>query len=302
MGNLDGSNPKSSPGIPGSNDETNLKCSVINDEIHDETSEKQNKSPETNIENNSQNKRNRTNSTGELQDPLTTPVAWSDGEDSLLCPVCDKQARDGTIECSLCERWVHFMCENMSVGDQTIYESSASEIYICSCCFIEQLFTEEQLKTQNTTNIQNGLDKSIQREESKLSREKKKQNKPPQKRLSAQEKDEYEEKLIEMRTEIIRLEKMITEQKNIIRNLKIKVGAQIPGHDSLEHETSCDNRLQRLEGDIIRMRLDILEMQMKNILGSQLPRAQLTSPENNENNLQTAQHFYALAEPRHKLR
>ena len=182
-----------------------------------------------------------------------TLIAMTDSQ--LICPICDETANDGTIECSRCEQWVHYSCENMTEADKDIHECDASETYICSSCFLDKLQEDE-----TTTSY---IDKPKVRvpQTNKQPKEKRISQNLQQKTITNKERKEYEDRFISMRTEIIRLEGIINEQKDTIRILRMRDNYENQDHD----KKNQNGRIDRIENDYFRLRLDLLQMQINEL-------------------------------------
>ena len=80
-------------------------------------------------------------------------------EPPLLCPVCNRPAETGTIECSKCNTWIHYECENM---EHRIDDISLNAEFMCSPCVLDEhqhqqnsalqiLRQEQEQQSQQTT-------------------------------------------------------------------------------------------------------------------------------------------------------
>ena len=72
-------------------------------------------------------------------------------EQEALCPVCDQPTKDNSIECDQCEKFVHFLCEN--IDERILEQANKNNEYICSSCHlknIERIEEEEQRKLTTT--------------------------------------------------------------------------------------------------------------------------------------------------------
>ena len=96
------------------------------------------------------------------------------------------------------------------------------------------------------------------------------QTKTQDRQMTNKEKEIYEERFVQMRTEILKLESIIKDQNETIRNLRLMVGSTTHTNVYAGHDQNTPNlytRLQDLEHENVKRRLDILELQIKNIHG-----------------------------------
>ena len=229
---------------------------------------------------------------------LTSPV-HSTAEDNsvpLTCITCDSAVIDNCIECSICQAWLHFNCENLTQDEIEKYTSDESLDYVCASCFLLNLQENEDKVTNCTVpaeaahpNLGSDPDQTTHiadlnqqpagpkiktgtKPKSTTSNKTRKNKKPNgNKNLEKSQTD----KIVEMRTEIIRLEGIINDQRDSIRTLKIKIASNEPTQGSShlhpdrndngypQYLNSVESRLQILENENIKRRLDLLEMQIK---------------------------------------
>ena len=186
-----------------------------------------------------------------------------DTQNLTLCIICDQPAISEAVQCSGCEKWLHFTCEHLSEQDIRTYDESGENIYTCSLCYIQQE-EDRDILNSNTKAPSTQRAKSKTKTTAKGPQKPKSQNQQKKQEASRQT-DEYDKKLIEMRTEILRLENIINEQRDTIRTLKIKVAA-----DTKENANSSTPnehimyRIQNLEHDNLKMRLELLERHVFN--------------------------------------
>ncbi|KAK3089114.1 hypothetical protein FSP39_000940 [Pinctada imbricata] len=176
-----------------------------------------------------------------------------------ICVICDQPAIQMVAQCMGCEKWLHYSCEHLTEKDIQAYEENGENIYTCSLCYIQQ---EEDRETPITSNqhTPNTKTKPNTKVKTTKGQQKQKTSNQPKKQESKGQTNDYDNKLVEMRTEILRLENIINEQRDTIRTLKIKLAA-----DANENtKTGSQNdlilyRIQNLEHDNLKLRLDLLE-------------------------------------------
>ena len=195
---------------------------------------------------------NLTSPTHSIADENTVP---------LMCITCDSAVIDNCIECSICQAWLHFSCENLTQDEIEKYTSDESLDYVCASCFLLNLQENEQGqghidKVTNSTctvsieeahsNLGRDPDQTIHLAElnqqpagpkikigtkpKSITSNKVRQNKQP---IGNKNSDKNQiDKIVEMRTEIIRLEGIINDQRDSIRTLKIKIASNEPTQES----------------------------------------------------------------------
>ena len=210
-------------------------------------------------------------------------IDLAEGEAYPVCPICDQPARHRAIECSICEQWIHYACENI---EDT--EVISSREYICSPCYIRKqeeeeepiniaqsnssshqqntITTPKEVETNSTIETDNRQNPQSKKKGSKNNNNKKKTQGQPKHDCT-----EVERKLTLLQAETARLEDIINEQKNTIRIYKIRLAVprdhQIEQKEAsliqLDSNRDVHDRLTALELDNLKLRMTHLETEHK---------------------------------------
>ena len=177
----------------------------------------------------------------------------------LLCPVCNRLAEIGTIECSKCNSWLHYECENVE------QEDSSNAEYICSLCFLDEHQQQQNnilsMPRQEQQNQTRAKQQAVQKSNDTNKSTKTKQNTKQKNRQSQQHNcTEAERKIAMMQAEIARLEDIVKEQKDTIRIYKIRAAA----YDTQQNQTAkekCSQHSEHGEIESINKRITALEIE-----------------------------------------
>ena len=261
----------------------------------------------------------------QTKDPCD-PIGANEVSLSICCYICDNPVRENCIECSQCQTWVHYTCENLTSDEIKLHSENDMTDYVCSSCHLLNTqeadscaqpatcpintvtqSAESMQHTNGATSVQKGQpDSSSSRGQNIRKKQPQNSSKTTTKvnhtRQASQKAHTDEGKIVEMRSEILKLEGIINDQKDTIRTLKIKIAANEQsaysntGHASINvnQQNSIESRLRDLEFENIKRRLDILEL---TIQGRGAPKPEYLIGGHVENGIKTkctnceCQHF-----------
>ena len=82
-----------------------------------------------------------------LQESIEDRDPEMDNIITVVCPYCNIQSQDGSIECSKCSQWIHIECEGLSNDDAMEYEEDQNKVFTCNLC---QSMNQEQMEPNNS--------------------------------------------------------------------------------------------------------------------------------------------------------